>query len=161
MIRSHIQACQILGVPANATKEMIKKAYKELAKKYHPDAGFTTDSSYYEKINSAYNFLQNEPEPVLIPNFPQVQRNNAPRRSQATTYQRSTASDYEAFQKKIKKQQQQKAADFEQMTKEYSKKIQKQEDDYNRAMQAINDILAARAIEAMIKANSKDDPNHK
>ncbi|MFN3472151.1 MAG: DnaJ domain-containing protein, partial [Aquificaceae bacterium] len=39
---------EILGVPRNATQEEIKKAYRRLARKYHPD--FNKDPSAQEKF---------------------------------------------------------------------------------------------------------------
>lgn len=53
---------QILGVPIGAGKEEIKKAYRELAKKYHPDAngkGVETEKRFQE-ITEAYTILQDE-----------------------------------------------------------------------------------------------------
>jgi len=53
---------EILGVPHNATEEQIKDAYKELAKKYHPDKFINNPLSdlaaeKMQDINWAYNEL--------------------------------------------------------------------------------------------------------
>jgi len=52
---------EILGVPRDATQEQIKKAYRKLAKAYHPDAN-PGNKEYEEKfklINEAYEVLGN------------------------------------------------------------------------------------------------------
>ncbi len=46
---------QILGVPENASEEEIKRAFRELAKKYHPDRG--GDPEKFKKIVEAYRVL--------------------------------------------------------------------------------------------------------
>ena len=53
---------EIIGVPANATEEQIKDAYRELARKYHPDkyinnplAGLAAEKM--QEINWAYDEL--------------------------------------------------------------------------------------------------------
>lgn len=49
---------QILGVPENASEEEIKKKFRELAKKYHPDFG--GDSEKFKKILEAYRVLSDK-----------------------------------------------------------------------------------------------------
>ena len=50
---------RVLGVHANATKEEIKKAYRELSKKYHPDVSQDKDSlEKFKKISNAYSMLK-------------------------------------------------------------------------------------------------------
>ena len=54
---------QILGVPTDATPELIKAVYKALVKLYHPDV-FQGDSKFAQKklqsINEAFEILSNE-----------------------------------------------------------------------------------------------------
>lgn len=52
-------AFDILGVRSNATKVQIKSAYRQLAKRYHPDAE-GGDAKQMEEINQAYKFLLKE-----------------------------------------------------------------------------------------------------
>src|ERR1700757_813707 len=51
-----------LGVPKTATAAEIKKAYRELARKYHPDAnkGSADAEERFKEITEAYNVLSDD-----------------------------------------------------------------------------------------------------
>ena len=68
---------EILGVTPQSSKEQIKTAYKNLAKKYHPDISDEPNAlEMMKKINSAYDILTKDQirrpfqppkqEPVII-----------------------------------------------------------------------------------------------
>ncbi|GIW65103.1 MAG: chaperone protein DnaJ [Candidatus Parcubacteria bacterium] len=50
---------EILGVPENASEEEIKKAFRELAKRYHPDRS-GGDAEKFKKIVEAYRVLSDQ-----------------------------------------------------------------------------------------------------
>ncbi len=52
----------VLGVAKNATKEEIKKAYKKLAVKYHPDknGGDKESEEMFKKISDSYAVLSDD-----------------------------------------------------------------------------------------------------
>ena len=50
---------EILSLSPNATNEQIIKAYRSLAKKYHPDKP-SGNTEKFQQINYAYNILINE-----------------------------------------------------------------------------------------------------
>ena len=54
MINSKKEACNILGIAENSTLVEMKAAYKNLAKKYHPDTGNNDDVSRYYLVTEAY-----------------------------------------------------------------------------------------------------------
>src|SRR6476661_5784640 len=49
----------VLGVPSTATQDEIKKAYRKLAKKYHPDANANDAKAAerFKEISEAYNVV--------------------------------------------------------------------------------------------------------
>ena len=49
------QALAVLGLPPDATQQQIKRRYRELAKKYHPDRG--GDQKEMRRIIAAYQLL--------------------------------------------------------------------------------------------------------
>ncbi len=59
-----------LGIARNATKDEIKKAYRELAHKYHPDKG--GDGERFKEINEAYSVLSNDEKRSQYDQFGQV-----------------------------------------------------------------------------------------
>ena len=54
--------CEILGVPRNATQDDIKRAYRKLARKYHPDVSKEPDAeARFKEVGEAYAVLK-DPE---------------------------------------------------------------------------------------------------
>ena len=51
-----VEAMDILGLPGMITRDDLKKRYRELARRYHPDR-VNGDSLEMEKINRAYELL--------------------------------------------------------------------------------------------------------
>ena len=53
---------KILEIPENADTEMIKKAYRKLAKKYHPDtnSGSKEAEIKFQDVNEAYSVLSDD-----------------------------------------------------------------------------------------------------
>ncbi|PIE51319.1 molecular chaperone DnaJ [Candidatus Fermentibacteria bacterium] len=64
---------QILGVKENATAEELRKAYRDLAKKYHPDAnqGDREAEEKFKAVSDAYDILGN---PEKRENYDQMRR---------------------------------------------------------------------------------------
>lgn len=60
----------ILGVPRDASEEEIKKAYRRLAHKYHPDKG--GNSEKFKEINEAYQVLSNKEKRAQYDKFGRV-----------------------------------------------------------------------------------------
>ena len=68
---------KILGVKRNANKEDIKKAFRLLAKKYHPDVNLAPGADeIFIEINEAYEFLMNMPDGQYAPDDNSTRKNN-------------------------------------------------------------------------------------
>jgi DnaJ-domain-containing protein 1 len=52
------RALTVLGLPANATQQQIKRRYRTLAKKHHPDRG--GDREQMQRIIAAYELLMKD-----------------------------------------------------------------------------------------------------
>jgi F0F1-type ATP synthase delta subunit len=53
----------ILGLDLNADNEIVKKTYRKLALKYHPDKNDSEDAkNQFTKISQAYNNIINKPK---------------------------------------------------------------------------------------------------
>ena len=48
---------QVLGVSRNATEDEIKKAYRNLSRKYHPDSNINNPNKLKEMNNNSMEYL--------------------------------------------------------------------------------------------------------
>ncbi|MBQ7637719.1 MAG: J domain-containing protein, partial [Clostridia bacterium] len=62
---------KVLGVDRNASEEEVTKAYRKLAKKYHPDLnpGDEEAARRMSEINAAYDMIKNHEEPAASPSY--------------------------------------------------------------------------------------------
>lgn len=51
------QAIQLLGLSTNFTQDDLKKAYREMVKRYHPDVTEGNTVEVFKRIRSAYEIL--------------------------------------------------------------------------------------------------------
>ena len=65
-----------LGVSKNATPDEIKKAFRKLARKNHPDAG--GDEAKFKEINEAYEVLSDEKKRKLYDQYGTANENQIP-----------------------------------------------------------------------------------
>lgn len=62
----YYEARRILGVSANSDSTEIRRAYRQLVKKHHPDVG--GDPNHFKQINAAYlRLISNQDSPMLGP----------------------------------------------------------------------------------------------
>ena len=60
----------VLGVDRNATQDEIKKSYRNLSKKYHPDVNKEPDAeTKFKEVSAAYEVLSNEEKKVNYDRF--------------------------------------------------------------------------------------------
>ena len=53
------EALYVLGLDAQASEEDLKRAYKKMAQRYHPDNGASQDEEQFIKVTEAYEYLKN------------------------------------------------------------------------------------------------------
>ena len=74
---------QVLGVPSTATDEEVKKAYRDLARKYHPDNYHDNPladlaQERMKEINEAYEAVQSQRKASAAAGIPPPVRATAP-----------------------------------------------------------------------------------
>lgn len=67
---------KILGVPKDADASTIKKAFRKLAREYHPDAG--GDEAKFKEINEAYEVLSDDKKRALYDQYGTANENQIP-----------------------------------------------------------------------------------
>lgn len=89
----------ILGVPKTATAEEIKKAYRNLAFKYHPDRnqGDTAAEEQFKKISAAYEVLGDENKRKAYDSGAYSYTSASNQNRTYNTYQSSPFEDSETF----------------------------------------------------------------
>jgi len=80
---------EILGVKKDATEQEIKKAYRKLARKWHPDVnpGNKAAEEKFKKISQAYEVLGDKEKRKLYDEFGEAGLSQGFNAEQARTYQ--------------------------------------------------------------------------
>ena len=98
-----IQAFKILKLHPNASQTEVKKAFKQLAKKYHPDVSNYDSTAKFQEINNAYeiayrhagknkNMCRTRSSAKPKPAQPVKRKNTATRKSPSATKNSNSGS---------------------------------------------------------------------
>lgn len=69
---------EVLGIVKGASPEEIKKAYRQMARKYHPDVNKETDAEdRFKEVNEAYEILADEQKRAMYDRFGHAGVNNS------------------------------------------------------------------------------------
>ncbi len=70
---------EILGVPRSASKEDIRRAFRQLARQYHPDVSDAPDAEErFKEINEAYQVLSDDERRAAYDRFGHAGLNGMP-----------------------------------------------------------------------------------
>lgn len=88
---------QLLGVPKDADAKTIKKAYRQLAMRYHPDVNKEAGSEdQFKKINEAYEVLSDPEKKALYDQYGTIDPNEiAARQSAQNPFHQSQSFDFD------------------------------------------------------------------
>lgn len=107
MVRTRYDACKILGVNINSSKEEWKTAYRNICKRFHPDnldTNLMNGASYISLAKEALDFLMNEKVAVINNNSNVIKNSKTknPGKIYGTSdHYRYNHDDYKKFQKKM------------------------------------------------------------
>lgn len=146
-ILSRQEACRYLGITENAAEEEVKRAYRQLAKQYHPDVNIHADTrEIYYKIQEAYEFLLSHPYVTPMVRQPRIFQTDTQVREQYRRQKRFEEERKKALQREqMLKKQERKTASMQQ-SGTFSKKKTVEEE----ALEKIRAIWLAETIHRQI-----------
>ena len=147
-IMSRQEACHFLGITENAKEEEIKRAYRMMAKQYHPDANRAIEAGeVYYKIQEAYDFLLEHPYVAPVMRQPRIFQTDVHVREQYQKQKRFEEERKKVLQKEeILKRQERKNATMQSNKSEARKKTLEEE-----ALEKIRAIWIAETIHRQIE----------
>ena len=178
MIKTHYDACKVLGIPTNAGREQWKKSYHEICLKFHPDVCAHSNSEmkhaaeeYFILATKAYEFLERETQQcVIIPNQSSKSPGNQYNGQNKTqkilgytqSYRNGSYSSYESYQKRQtverQRREEEKQRKFEQL--QAKSRLLKQQEQKKKEEEILNQIRWLR-VAALIKKTIEEDRKHK
>lgn len=151
-IHSRIEACRVLGLPYTADEIQVKRAFKELSKRYHPDVQQNSElqAQYYDMMEAYQYLLQKEEyadaDRKMERTAPRVFGTQKGENSWVSARKESQAA-YQKWEKRKRMREEEKKEAFLRREEEM-----RSANEYETAMEQINAIRTARAIEALLAA---------
>lgn len=91
-VGNRITLYELLGIDRNAEQGEVKRAYRQLAKKYHPDTSDSPNSAYsFQQIQQAYEVLSDPRKRRLYDQRLVWRENRARRQAYASTHAQQAA----------------------------------------------------------------------